>query len=310
MKIKNNLKKKYFVFWTIVLIANVFLLNITAKSNHTSTIMTIESPNTENEPTNKELVLLLIKTDQYWMKDNEGYYVGFDFESAENTLTAKELKYMQTLNSALDKIYTTAKANRNILELDLDFYPWNILFSDMKENGLESILLELQNELGFQELTNNNNNPNDNIGPRMSVQGAGYCNWWEIPWACWCGGGYIRPHPCPNWRETYYWFSSYSNAESYVLSLGYHHTAGYACGYSDYDFTKVVNHYGCGWGPIRRQIIVHNDFGYWTYRIQDNCAGISGCQKGEPNPEILSPWIVLCPTWWSAYVLWWHDAVC
>lgn len=104
-------------------------------------------------------------------------------------------------------------------------------------------------------------------------------------------------YPVPNYTPAWYGYTA-SNPESRLLSIGFHHTAGYACGYgncSTADFTRGRSYagpYGTCSSPRFRD---HGRItGSTSYSIQ----------YGEPNPEIHSySW----PYWnWGAYVQWWH----
>ena len=105
-------------------------------------------------------------------------------------------------------------------------------------------------------------------------------------------------HPVPNYTPARYSYTA-SNPESRLISIGFHHTASYACGggnCSTTDFTRGRSYagpYGTCSSPRFRD---HgNIVGSTSYRIQ----------YGEPNPEIGSyTW----PYWnWGSYVSWWHN---
>jgi len=105
-------------------------------------------------------------------------------------------------------------------------------------------------------------------------------------------------YPVPNYTPSWTDYTS-SNPESTLISLGFHHTAPYACGYgncSTADFTRGRSYtgpYGTCASPRFRD---HGRItGSTAFRIQ----------YGEPNPEILSySW----PYWnWGSYVQWWHN---
>ncbi|MEJ5310971.1 MAG: hypothetical protein WHX52_14500 [Anaerolineae bacterium] len=105
-------------------------------------------------------------------------------------------------------------------------------------------------------------------------------------------------NPVPSYTPSWNGFSA-SNPTTYLLSIGFHHTAPYACGYgncSTSDFTRGRGYsgpYGYCSSPRFR------DHG----RIWSSTTG--GIQYGEPNPEIHSySW----PYWyWGSYVAWWHS---
>lgn len=114
-----------------------------------------------------------------------------------------------------------------------------------------------------------------------------------------CGGGPDNPHYCPPRVTSNLEWSTRQGVVDYLLLYGYHKTADYASNYNADDYSKVVDAYGCNWGPFRAQAIVFQKAnGMWTYSHQ----------TPEPNPEILSySWPA---TWWGTYVRWWHLEYC
>ncbi len=110
-----------------------------------------------------------------------------------------------------------------------------------------------------------------------------------------CGGGFTNPHPCPPWVTVGASWSSRQAVINYLVSIGYHHTAGYV---GTDDYTKYVCYGGCCGGQMRSQAIIYQSGSNWGYRYQ----------QPEPNPEVYDySW----PTpWWGAYVLWWHQYYC
>lgn len=104
-------------------------------------------------------------------------------------------------------------------------------------------------------------------------------------------------HPVPNYSPKWGYASSANPAKS-LLSLRFHNTAAYACGYNNCqtaDFTR-----GRGYsGP----------YGYCSsprFRDHGRVTGKTSfaIQMGEPNPEVLG---YVWPYWnWGAYVRWWH----
>ena len=106
-------------------------------------------------------------------------------------------------------------------------------------------------------------------------------------------------HPVPDYTPSRPQYSS-SDPHQALLDLGYHNTAGYACGGDpletcENDYTKGRSYTGaygtCSSPRFRNQGIAGTTY----YSIQ----------YGEPNPEILAySW----PYWnWGVYVRWWHD---
>jgi len=107
-----------------------------------------------------------------------------------------------------------------------------------------------------------------------------------------------NPDPCPDRIESGQFFCMEGDVIQHLLSLGYHKTAGYACGFNPYDYTLVIEH-PCGHGRYRSQAIVDLlESELWTYNTQ----------RPEPNPEILS----YIPPYasWPGYVNWWHRHYC
>ncbi|MEW5707015.1 MAG: hypothetical protein AB1743_09535 [Actinomycetota bacterium] len=113
-----------------------------------------------------------------------------------------------------------------------------------------------------------------------------------------CGGSSDNPHPCPPRLNSGFYTSSRDKVVARLLYMGYHKTAGYACGDSPNDYSKVVAAYNCNNGPFRKQAIIYQSGTQWTYWTQEP----------EPNPEIFS--YVWPAWWWGGYVRWWHSDFC
>lgn len=110
-----------------------------------------------------------------------------------------------------------------------------------------------------------------------------------------CGGSSDNPHPCPARINSGIYFFTRAGVETHLLNNGYHKTAGYACGDSPDDYSKVVSAFNCNGGPFRKQAIIFPHLSRWTYWTQ----------SPEPNPEIFSyTWPAW---WWGGYVQWWHQ---
>lgn len=109
-----------------------------------------------------------------------------------------------------------------------------------------------------------------------------------------------NPDTCPDRIDSGQFFCTEQDVVDHLLSLGYHKTAGYACGFNcPYDYTLVIDHPCGNNGPYRNQGIIdllENEL--WTY----------SAQSPEPNPELHSY------TWpyfsWPGYVNWWHRVYC
>jgi hypothetical protein len=137
----------------------------------------------------------------------------------------------------------------------------------------------------FFDLATSNLKSSENVPKGLAVAAAAIppCGNWSYP----------VPNYTPAW-------SSYtaSNPANRLISIGFHNTAGYACGYancSTADFTRGRSYagpYGTCSSPRFRD---HGRVtGSTSYSIQ----------YGEPNPEVLAySW----PYWnWGSYVQWWH----
>jgi hypothetical protein len=110
-------------------------------------------------------------------------------------------------------------------------------------------------------------------------------------------------HPVPDYTPSRTTYSGLSDGRQWLITQGFHATAGYACGGDpfvpcEHDFTRGRSYNGpygtCSTPRFRDQ-----------GSTDSNDLHIARIQYGEPNPEVLSySWLY----WnWGAYVLWWHD---
>lgn len=197
----------------------------------------------------------------------------------ERFVTHKNGSRLQILNS---KAARSAGISNNIVALAEEMVMYqNELILSAKDIRFASVSVDSYPKVKafMNGATAHAHNPN---GTNAVIQAVNSCGDWGTP----------IPNKNPGWG-----YSSSSNPVQALRNLGFHNTAGYACGYGNCatsDFTRgrsYSSQYGlCSYPRFRDQ-----------GRTEGNAFKI---QYGEPNPEVLAySW----PYWnWGAYVAWWH----
>ncbi|OLS17078.1 MAG: hypothetical protein HeimC3_49720 [Candidatus Heimdallarchaeota archaeon LC_3] len=317
--INSNLKSKKFGF-----IMSSFLLGLLSLSlllNSSSTLTYTQSiTDLDRELSNEELVDLLelaMQIEPYSILNSEDLPYGYDLDKINKIVSEDEYILVTRLDSAVKLSTDTALSNNNLFELDLDISPWDQLFHKIKDDDLEELLRPLGEKYSSME----SSSELQNIKGKVTSEGNGVCQWWEGAW-CRCGGGFFNHHPTPQWTSPT-WFSSYTNAKNYAISLGFRATPDYATYFTqnpDYprDWTKEdpVGSYGC-WP--REALRIHgflnpqngdgnNPNQQWSFAQQNiPRPGVSAAKGVEPNPIIGGWWNAFMPGWWIPYVLDWHN---
>lgn len=109
-------------------------------------------------------------------------------------------------------------------------------------------------------------------------------------------------YPVPNYRPARFLVSSttsQADAEALLRGMGYHRTAGYACG--------AIYQCAADWTQSRGYNGPYGSCGKPAFRnhgIREVNHNVTA-QYGEPNPEVLG--YIWPHGGWGPYVKWWHD---